>query len=258
MTLLFDETLLALVYSIGAVIVGAGCVYWGLLAQGTGCLALGLVLTFLALRPTTVVVGTDGVSMRWLAWHRFFPHGSITTIERHTKRKWTAQFPSPFRTVEVSRGVLLRHGEGATYLICDDDDVPRLIGKVYERLNEHRRLAPVNVDVLHREHQPIAEWMSNLRSLLAGGEGYRANATTPDTLWAVVENPKSDAVARAAAALALRSHLGDEARPRLRVAIDACASPELRVALEAIEDEDDEGAGASLERLARRDIEPHL
>jgi hypothetical protein len=73
-----------------------------------------------------------------------------------------------------------------------------------------------------------------------------------DVLWRVAEDAFASADARAGAAMALRAALDDHGRTRLRVAADACATPELRAALEAIASDEDDVTQALDELDARQ------
>ncbi len=84
---------------------------------------------------------------------------------------------------------------------------------------------------------------------LTSRDGYREAAVTSEHLWPVVENAALGSPARAAAAVALRAHLDEEGKTRLRVAAEACASPNVRVALEAVLGEDDNELTRALEAL---------
>jgi hypothetical protein len=247
---LFGDFFETLVWAVALISGGLSFLYFANALEGMGLVSLGALMLFLGLRRTRVTAGADGIEIRWL-WSSFIPYSAVGGIERHAKYK--TQLGSSH--VETSRGVLLEHGDGSTYLICDDPDARDLIHAVQQGWNKHRRAAAAaDLAVIRRGDRSMADWMTSLRRLLDQPGGYRGRATTPDELWAILENPKTDACDRAAAALALRSHLGEEARPRLRVAIDECASPHLRVALEAIEENSDEATTTeSISRLGPSD-----
>jgi hypothetical protein len=208
----------------------------------------------LSLIPTWVRAGADGIEIRWLGRSRFIPFSAADRlaaetrfIEPHVRFKQTMSIPS--RVVEHGRGVLVRHDDDQTFLVCDSQTVVRdLVAAVEGRRAKHRAAAAVDLMTIRRGAKDVGEWMASLRGLLADG-GYRGRATTEDELWTVLENPRSEPQDRAAAAVALRAQRGDDARPRLRIAIEACASPRLRVALEAIDERDEPAARASLEEL---------
>jgi hypothetical protein len=246
-TRLFGDTFLALVWSIAAIASGLGFIWSHRYGEGASLVALGAIMTFLSLRPTTVIAGADGVEIRWLGTSRFIPYAELAQIEKHYKYKLQTQVSGA--KVETSRGVLILHERGDTYLICDDDVARDLIAAVEDGLAKHRRAAAADLNTIRRGRLTVADWMASLRGLLSQQDGYRGRATTSDELWSALENPKTDPSDRAAAALALRAHLGEEARPRLRVAIESCASPRLRVALEAIDQGDDATTTESLDEL---------
>ena len=86
-----------------------------------------------------------------------------------------------------------------------------------------------------RSGRSLEEWTRALRTLGgADGGGYRSPAVPEGELWRILEDPTSDASARAGAAVALRGSLDEGGRARLRVAAEESASPKVRVALAAV------------------------
>jgi hypothetical protein len=243
-TVVFGETLLAYVWVMVA-LAGAAFYVWGGRAGEAILLALGAVgLALVSALPTTIAVGADGIVVRWLGLSRFISYASLVSVEPHVVNAPTSMGYSQHK----SKGLLLRSADGtSTYLVCDPTTARDLRAAAEHRLTEHRRGIPGQIPNLRRGTRSVAEWARDLRALLVGR--YRDPTPTTETLWNLVENPKNELDQRAAAALALRAHLGDEAGPRLRVAIDSCASPRLRVALEAIADADDAETVKQLERL---------
>jgi hypothetical protein len=247
MTVIFGESLLAFTWSLAPLIAGVTALWFHQWVFGGGLAAVGLVMTVLSAWRTTVFVGAEGISIRWLAWQTFIPFDSLHRIDTHKKFRHTTSIPQ--RVYEFGRGVLIRHSRGETFVICDDAEARDLVGAVTQRRADHRSATSTEVLALHRGERPIADWVKSVRALLSGG-GYRSSSATPDAFWQVLESSKSAPDERAAAAIALRTHLGEEARPRLRVVIDSCAEPKLRVALEAIDEGDDAATDATMKRLA--------
>lgn len=246
MTVVFGEPLLAYVWAAVAA-VGSGLYLRASQPVVSALFALAAVaLAVVTSRPTTVFVGADGLVVRWLVVTRFFPYASLAAVETHTAYARA----SMGTTQRKSSGLLLRRRDGTgTYVVCDDATARDLRAAVAERLDAHRRAAAADVPQLRRGARSFAAWTRELRALLED-KGYREGTPTADALFRLLEDPTRSAEERAAAALALHAHLGDDARRRLRVASDACASPKLRVAFEAIADGDEESALAHLERLS--------
>ncbi len=102
--------------------------------------------------------------------------------------------------------------------------------------------APAAVGLLRGE-KTVAEWLAAIEAASPARRGdhevaYRGADGAEEALWRVLEDDASPREARAAAALALRAHLDEEGRHRMRVVVDTCESPKLRVALEtALDDE---------------------
>jgi hypothetical protein len=86
---------------------------------------------------------------------------------------------------------------------------------------------------LVRGEKSSAEWLAAIDAAApAKGDAYRGAEGAHEALWRVLEDGAAPREARAAAAIALRTHLDDDARNRMRVVIEACESPKLRVAIE--------------------------
>jgi hypothetical protein len=249
---LLGDSVIAMTWSIGVLATALIYAYWNRWDRAGPLFPLGALMTFLSLKKTDVQVADDGVAIRWLGLSRFIRYDEIdpgtSLAAKHVKYKSRLTRLS-WDTYEKSRGVLFRHKGGETYLVCDDPAARDLVAQVELKREAHRRVTAGVGSAIGRAGRPVADWVPYLRSLLARTDGYRGRATTSDELWAVLENPKSEPEERAAAAFALRAHHGDEAKPRLRVAVESCASPPLRVALQAIAEQDDEASREALERL---------
>src|SRR5262249_37284725 len=137
------------------------------------------------------------------------------------------------------------------YLWTADAETAR---RICEEVRRRTQAAQVGAEpastVLRREGRDIRQWLDGLR--VATGDDYRSNALGTDEPVRVLGCGTRPPEERAAAAYLLRAKLGDEARPRIRVALEECASPQLRIALEAIDEgEDDAETAKRLQMLAR-------
>lgn len=102
----------------------------------------------------------------------------------------------------------------------------------------------------------VAEWRDRIEAAgrPAATSGYRSDATPNEALWRVLEDEDAPREARAGAALALRRHLDEDGRTRMRVVAEGCASPTLRIALDAALDEESPEARVleALEQVSTR------
>ena len=116
--------------------------------------------------------------------------------------------------------------------------------RIEETVAAHRRSAErFDPRLLRRAGSSAPEWSAALRGVGAGaGAGPRTSAPAPDQLWAIVEDPAAEPLARACAAVALGGTADPAAQKRLRIAAGAVASPALRVALESASAATDEAA----------------
>jgi hypothetical protein len=190
--------------------------------------ALGFVAILNAFWPTKIAVGADGVLVSSLLRRSFYPFAKIASVRRSD---WGVVL-----TRQSGREVEIRTEAKANAKGSRDREA--LLAHVEKRVAELSALQGAgNAAVLvARGGRSLEEWTHALRSLGGGGDGgaYRASAVPEEELWRILEDPTSDASARAGAAVALRGSLDDGGRARLRVAAEESASPKVRVALAAV------------------------
>jgi hypothetical protein len=180
----------------------------------------GLVL------PTRVVVGGDGVLLRWLGTVRFVPWSSVTGIE-------------PF-----DGGVMLALGAAPG----DEEWLTLRMPEEHQRYHPERDAMVERMVAAWRAH-PVAtrpeavsrllgrdggrtrEWVRAMRALVRPAQGFRAASVPVERLWRVVEDPRADRETRTGAAIALAPTLHDADQARLRAVAAGCAEPRLRIAL---------------------------
>ena len=95
--------------------------------------------------------------------------------------------------------------------------------------------------VLARRERSHIDWVKALHAATAK-VSHRASPLSLEALWRLVESPRAEPLARAAAAIALEPKLAREDRARLRIAAEATASPRLRIALDRVAEGADEEA----------------
>jgi hypothetical protein len=206
-------------------------------ALGTGYTFVPALLTLLlyrARRPPEVVVGTEGVLIRRPFGKNYFRYSELDSVS-------------------ADGGALRfrKKGESQSRFTAARGD-STLVSAAVKRIADARALfggreaeAAVS-DLLELGGRDVAEWRAGL-STLAKQSGYRNASMTPEALCGVLENPETSPKRRIGAAMLLRI-ASPEARPRIRIAADACADEDLRAALAAAA-EDEEIDDAKLERV---------
>jgi hypothetical protein len=199
---------------------------WPLLA-----LALG-VPAVRSTAPTEAVVGADGVTIRSRGWKRFIPLDRITLI----------------RGDELSIEILIRGGKKrviTAYTELSRERIDELAACVAEAQKARRQASspPAPSPHLERRGRTIEAWRRHLRALVSEGRDYRQASLSADDLALVLEDAEASPEQRIGAALALAEADSETARPRIRIAADACANEAVRVALTSLaEGEGDEQA----------------
>jgi hypothetical protein len=187
---------------------------------------VGLFVLFAGITvPTRVVVGGDGVLLRWLGTARFVPWSRVVDIE-------------PF-----DGGIVLALGpdsgeELLTVRMPDDHqryhpERDALLERMVAALRAYgpsSRAEPVT-RLFARAGGRTRDWVREMRALIRPVEGFRTASVPVERLWQVVLDPRADREARTGAAVALAPTLPDEDRARLRAVADGCAEPRLRIAL---------------------------
>ena len=196
-------------------------------------------LVMVALWPSRVDVGTDGVLLRWLGTRKFVPYAEVDRVEptdtgvrliledRFVDLPVGPMDPRAARPMDVQ----LRNERDAlverirTAMIAPALDAPPA------------RLEP---SMLARGGRTPSDWLASLRSMVAKREGrMRAAPVLDDQLWALLSDPNTSPSARAGAAVVLASHADEGTRDKLRIAAQSIASPKLRIVLEAAAEGED-------------------
>jgi hypothetical protein len=186
-------------------------------------LPLLIVATLAAfLAPTTVVVGVDGVLVKWLWTREFIATKDILYVERYA-----TGFGRNRR-----RGVTIGlPGRALKLPMYSEEMITMVIARIRDACSLARSSAHVEEGalVLSRGELDWREWIARLKALGSGESAtLRTAAVPPEQLWRVAEDPAQPALARAAAAVAV----GPTDRVRLADVAKTTAAPKLRVALE--------------------------
>jgi hypothetical protein len=208
-----------------------------------------------AMRRREAVVGADGIVFRRVRRSLFIPYTSVTSVTRHPRGVRVERRDGP-PIVLPTQGAESRplptlapapgHASGA------EAEREVLYGRIVQAMaaRDEGALAHPDLERLDRRDRSLAQWREELRKLLDEQADYRRARLTTTDLARVIEDAGAPAERRIAAAVALASAEPEEARRRVRIAVDACADDELRRALEsAAEGEIDE---APLKREERR------
>ncbi len=184
--------------------------------------------------PTRVVVGGDGVLLRWLGTVRFVPWRSVTDVEPFDggvmlslgaagDDEWlTLRMPEEHQRYHPERDAMVERMVSALRSYTSQASQASL-GQV-------ARPEPL-ARLLGRAGGRTRDWVRTMRALVRPVPEFRAASVPVDRLWHVVEDPSADREARTGAAIALAPTLQDGGQARLRSVADGCAEPRLRIAL---------------------------
>jgi len=214
-------------------------------------IALLTAWVFAAAKSRTVIVGRDGIRIRWLGRERFIPHRDVARVD-HTENAVNLRLVSGEKIDLTLRPKDLRKKHKKQNDDEVRDETLGLADRIERAATRDDEASLLPLHALDPQTRSVAEWVASVRK----GDGvrtFRDGAPLDDAqLWRVVEDGGVDHAQRAAAAIALSRSLDDVARARLRVAAGASAEPKLRVALEAAAEEDEPKMTRALERLRRR------
>lgn len=194
-------------------------------------LFVALAVAALALAPTRVDVGADGVLVTWLGRKRFIPHRSIVGVLVATDGFGNNRR----RVVEL----LLESGEKYVLptgsAMFDFGQATALAERIRAAQAVEEQAEPVAPDaLLRRAERSHHDWVAALLDHAALATHRRAPVKR-ESLWRIVEDSKAEPLERAAAAVALRKDLNDRDRARLGRVAEATAAPKLRIVLEPSE-----------------------
>lgn len=177
------------------------------------------------LLPRRVLIGEDGVLLRWAGQKRFVPFAGVLAAR------------------EAPLGIELDLADGETLEIrlghrpdAQSRQRQEMLARIDDGMRAQRAIQPADDEaLLARGRRPLDAWIAESDALGRDATaGYRTVAMPRERLWAVLENPGAEASAREGAAIALRAQLADDERERLARVVQRSASPRLRVTLEAV------------------------
>ncbi len=245
------------------------------LGPGVGAAAFGAGLLFHFamllrwVRPGRIVIGADGVLIRWLRHRELIRLADVTGAEVVRGETWSTFVPILVRIHLRGGGhrdVVAQAGRSSAFGTQTEAAWVHA-STIAERINEAVRAraqgeVPLRValveDSLARAGREIPEWVASLRKLQDHVASFREHASTGhvlESLWSVLEDNAAPQEKRAAAAVALAPHLDDGGRERVRVAARAVAAPKLRIALEAAAERDDDDLVEALAEVEREESE---
>lgn len=195
-----------------------------------------------------IVVGSDGISVRWYLRTRFIPIAEIASVSLRGERE------IELALVSEKREILYTSNKLRNDLGKDLHDVQRrdaTFARIAEALDAYRARGPAaDVAVLvARGGRSHDAWRRALEAMTTADRGYRHTAVRAEDLWRVVEDPSAVVDARAGAAVVLRRSLDEGVQARIRIAAEAAASPQLRIALDAVADDPDEALESAFAAL---------
>jgi hypothetical protein len=219
--------------------------------------ALLLLLPFVVVvafnLSTKLVVGADGVLLRWLGTSRFIAFAEVARIEA---------FEDVFGWSKPLSGVRLMLTSGDEVLVpvsvkaLDRGKTVAIETCIQEALDAYRTAAAQrDGHMLLRGSRPVPAWITALRGIGAGANAdNRTASVSQERLWRIAEDPAAEPVARAGAVVALAPALSPEERAKLRATARETVSPKLRVVIEAaVEGGDDAALAAKLSELDATD-----
>ncbi len=194
-------------------------------------MALGATAALVAglIADTVVELGPIGVTVNWLGRKRLLAFSTIESFRMIEEASdWAGTRTQPYLAIAMKSGEVVRLPVGD----APSEAIRDFLGKARRALAQ-RPMTPTEA-ALRQRGGGVHAWFEAVRDLAtaAGPATHRTAPVGPDALWRVVEDADATSDARAGAAIALVSALGEEAKTRLRIAALA-APPRLRVAFEA-------------------------
>lgn len=215
-----------------------------------------LFLLFAA--PRRLVLGLDGLLFKGFVGKRLVRLADVDHLERvvgGVDVVLTSGRKLPVR-IGWTAGSVAGRGREFENAQAYGDALHRRLDEVLARSKAGG--AGLDLARLGRDDLSSDAWLARLKGLLSTeARGFREAPVIAEQLWVEVENAQAEPSSRAAAAVALSSHVDIAGKERLRVAAKVAVSEELKSALEAAAADDETAMAEALdaldrERLSRR------
>lgn len=209
-------------------------------------------VTFYALlfTKTNVVVGADGVLVKWLHMQRFCSFSDVEFVERlingvRLHRKGGA---APF-DVTIATQQQIRNDRFNVM----STEVEALYNRVNDAMNVRNAQpdAMVASDPFLRNERTARDWLEAAKKLFEPVAGLRSAAHTEESAWRVVADSAASEEARIGAAAALAVNTDERGKEKLRAVAENVASTRVRVAIEAAAKGDDDALVDVMEQVAK-------
>jgi hypothetical protein len=236
-----------LIYAFTVFALVLGVVAFALVGVPGPPLALAATIAIERVTIPRITIGADGILIERFLRKRFLPYANIVSLEREAHQNLQGQ---PM----VSLGFWVRLDTGEKILV--DTTRERLrdymfqgdhlfdVAKAAHELALTKEVRPA--DLLVRGGRSTKEWLHDLDG--TRDAHYRVAALTDEDLGGVLRDPNADKTARVGAAICL-ARAGEEARGRVRVAVEDIAQPDVRAAALAALEDDENALSAALEAL---------
>lgn len=202
---------------------------------------------FMELTRTRIIVGSDGVLVRWFGKSRFCRFEDVERID----------------TWRTGIKLLLRGGGTFDVAFCSETQATRdpygeirsKIQSLRERIEQAIRArqaspsANVTNDPYLRGTRSPREWLAALRRVFEPSANIRSNSPTCESAWRVVLDPGAREDARVGAAAAIAMSTDAEERARLREVASSLVDARVRVALEAAASGDEAALEEAMARV---------
>jgi hypothetical protein len=199
-----------------------------ILAFALALVAIGVPLAVFHHR-VKLIVGADGlVVQEGLGKRRFISHGDIEDVRAGGSAVIVKMKHGSMQFDVGAAGRGKRNQQDREFEV-QAQSIAWRIEKAREAYRALAGAAPQAALALDRGSKSTREWIDQLKRIGEGASAtFRSVGLTREQLLRVVESTSASARERLAAAVALRTGLTDDEKPRIRVAADRCAEPALR------------------------------
>lgn len=220
-----------------------------------GITAAASFVSFYALlfSKTTVVVGADGVLVKWLHLQRFCPMSEVRFVELLPNGvRLHRAVGDPF-DVKLGTEQQVRNDR---YRVLTSE-IEALYNRVQDALAARNAGADAMVasDPFLRNQRSPREWLAAVKGMFDAVGGLRDAANTEESAWRVVADSAASEEARIGAAAALAAKADERGREKLRAVAENVAATHVRVAIEAAAKGDEDAIVEAMEKVAAKNSE---